>query len=58
LISSFKKQNNIKGSFKIVDVTGTPLIAAELLKLGFTRLEIEKIMGGNIRDFFLANLPE
>lgn len=39
------------------DVTGTPLIVAELLKIGFTRLEIEKIMGGNIRDFFLLNLP-
>ncbi|SDM34053.1 Zn-dependent dipeptidase, dipeptidase homolog [Daejeonella rubra] len=40
------------------DVTGAPLIVAELLKLGFTRLEIEKIMGGNIRDFFLSNLPD
>ncbi|MDP2335704.1 MAG: membrane dipeptidase, partial [Bacteroidota bacterium] len=40
------------------DVTGTPLIVAELLKLGFTRTDIEKIMGGNIRDFFLGNLPE
>jgi hypothetical protein len=57
LISSFKKQNNIKGSFKIVGVTGTPLIVAELLTLGFTRLVIEKIMGGNKRDFFLRNLP-
>lgn len=40
------------------DVTGTPLIVAELVKLGFTRIDIEKIMGGNIRDFFLKNLPE
>jgi membrane dipeptidase len=48
----------MKGSFKIVGFTGTPLIAAELLKLGFTRLEIEKIMGGNIWNFFLSNLPE
>jgi microsomal dipeptidase-like Zn-dependent dipeptidase len=40
------------------DVTGAPLIVTELLKLGFSRLEIEKIMGGNIRDFFLSNLPE
>lgn len=40
------------------DVTGTPLIVFELLKLGFSRTNIEKIMGGNIRDFFLRNLPE
>lgn len=40
------------------DVTGTPLIVTELLKLGFSRDDIEKIMGGNIRDFFLKNLPE
>lgn len=40
------------------DVTGTPLIVAELLKLGFTRTDVEKIMGGNIRDFFLKNLPD
>ncbi len=40
------------------DVTGTPLIVIELLRLGFTRIEIEKIMGGNTRDFFLRNLPD
>lgn len=40
------------------DVTGTPLIVTELLKLGFSRDDIEKVMGGNIRDFFLRNLPE
>lgn len=40
------------------DVTGTPLIVTELVKLGFTRIEIEKIMGGNVRDFFLRNLPD
>ncbi|MDP1763489.1 MAG: membrane dipeptidase [Sediminibacterium sp.] len=47
------------GAFEMhFDVTGTPLIVTELLKLGFTRTGIEKIMGGNIRDFFLRNLPE
>jgi len=40
------------------DVTGTPLIVTELLKLGFSRDDIEKVMGGNMRDFFLRNLPE
>jgi membrane dipeptidase len=39
------------------DVTGTPLIVTELIKLGFSRPEIEMIMGNNIRDFFLKNLP-
>jgi microsomal dipeptidase-like Zn-dependent dipeptidase len=40
------------------DVTGLPLIVNALLKEGFTRTEIEMIIGGNIRDFFLRNLPE
>lgn len=39
------------------DVTGLPEIVAALEKQGFVRAEIEKIMGGNIRDFFLRNLP-
>jgi len=40
------------------DVTGFPLIVDELLKLGFNEKEIAAIMGGNIRDFMLKNLPE
>ncbi|MFT3845536.1 MAG: dipeptidase [Lacibacter sp.] len=40
------------------DVTGLPLIVNALLKEGFNRKEIEMIMGGNVRDFFLRNLPE
>jgi membrane dipeptidase len=40
------------------DVTGLPEIAQALVKEGFTRTEVEQIMGGNIRDFFLRNLPE
>ncbi len=40
------------------DVTGLPLMVEALEKEGFSRLEIEKIMGGNIRDFFLRNLPD
>lgn len=39
------------------DVTGLPLIVKALLKEGFSRTEIELIMGGNVRDFFLRNLP-
>jgi membrane dipeptidase len=40
------------------DVTGLPLLVAALEKENFTRHEIEKILGGNVRDFFLRNLPE
>ena len=39
------------------DVTGLPLLVTELEKEKFTREEIEKILGGNVRDFFLRNLP-
>ena len=39
------------------DVTGLPMIVNALLKEGFGREDIEKIMGGNVRDFFLKNLP-
>lgn len=40
------------------DVTGLPLLVTVLKKENFTRPEIEKILGGNVRDFFLRNLPE
>lgn len=39
------------------DITGFPLIVNALLKEGFSRADIEKIMGGNVRDFLLKNLP-
>lgn len=39
------------------DITGLPLIANALESEGFNRLEIELIMGGNVRDFMLKNLP-
>jgi membrane dipeptidase len=40
------------------DVTGLPLLVSSLAKENFTKSEIEKILGGNVRDFFLRNLPE
>jgi microsomal dipeptidase-like Zn-dependent dipeptidase len=47
------------GAFRMhFDVTGTPRIVTELEKLRFSRAEIEMIMGGNVRGFFLKNLPE
>jgi membrane dipeptidase len=39
------------------DVTGLPLIMEALKQEGFTPAEIEGIMGGNIRDFLMRNLP-
>lgn len=39
------------------DVRGLPLIMNELKKLGFNKTEIEQMMGGNVRDFMLRNLP-
>jgi membrane dipeptidase len=39
------------------DVRGLPLIMEELKKLGFNKTEIEGLMGGNVRDFMLRNLP-
>lgn len=47
------------GAFEMhFDVTGLPLMVDALEKEGFTRPEVEMIMGGNVRDFFLKNLPE
>ncbi len=40
------------------DVTGLPQIVTALQQEKFTRSEIEKILGGNIRDFLLRNLPD
>jgi membrane dipeptidase len=40
------------------DINGFPLIVNSLVKKGFSRQDIEKIMGGNVRDFMLRNLPD
>ncbi len=39
------------------DVNGLPLMVEALENEGFTKTAIEKIMGGNVKDFFLKNLP-
>jgi len=39
------------------DVTGYPLLVEELLKLGVSHEEIRLIMGDNVKDFLLRNLP-
>lgn len=38
------------------DVTGLPLLIEELLNQGFSKTEIEAIMGGNVKRFMLENL--
>jgi membrane dipeptidase len=39
------------------DVNGFPVIVNELIRKGFGRDDIEKIMGGNVKTFMLVNLP-
>lgn len=39
------------------DVTGLPLIVEELLNLDFTKNEIAMIMGYNVKNFLIKNLP-
>ncbi|MTI19860.1 peptidase M19, partial [Fulvivirga sp. RKSG066] len=39
------------------DITGLPLIVEEMLKQGFTTSEIKAIMGENVKQFLLDNLP-
>ena len=45
---------NINAPF---DVTGLPLLVEELIRQGFTREEIKLIMGENVKNFMLKNLP-
>jgi microsomal dipeptidase-like Zn-dependent dipeptidase len=40
------------------DINGFKEVVNELIKEGFSRADIEKIMGGNVRDFLLRNLPK
>lgn len=40
------------------DITGLPLIAEELTTLGLSESDISLIMGGNVKDFLLENLPK
>ncbi|MFL0070016.1 dipeptidase [Tenacibaculum maritimum] len=41
-----------------IDVTGLPLVVEELLKLGISKVDIQKIMGGNVKRLLLNNLPD
>ena len=44
---------SIKAPF---DITGLPLLVEEMIRQGFSKLEIEAIMGGNMKRFMLKNL--
>jgi membrane dipeptidase len=39
------------------DVTGLPLIVHELIDLGMSKEDIALVMGGNVKQFLLKNLP-
>lgn len=39
------------------DVTGLPVLVDALLAMEFTEFEIRRVMGENIRDFLMDNLP-
>ncbi len=40
------------------DITGLPLIAEALAKLGVSESDINLVMGGNVKRFLLENLPK
>ncbi len=40
------------------DVTGLPLLVTELQKMHYSQEDINKIMGGNVRDYFMKHLPD
>ncbi|MEN8124814.1 MAG: membrane dipeptidase [Bacteroidota bacterium] len=40
------------------DVTGLPLITEELIELNMSNENIKKVMGENVKDFLLKNLPD
>jgi microsomal dipeptidase-like Zn-dependent dipeptidase len=41
-----------------VDITGFPLIVEELLKLEVSEIDIQKVMGENVKRLLLESLPE
>lgn len=50
--------SDFDGSVKTpFDITGLPLIVVELQKIGLNDVEISKIMGENVKNFLLKNLP-
>ncbi len=40
------------------NIKGLPIVVEELLKIGFTEPEIRRVMGENVRDLLLKNLPD
>ena len=51
--------SDFDGAIKaIVEVRGFPLIVEQLLNLGMSRKDISLVMGGNLKNFLLKNLPK
>jgi membrane dipeptidase len=51
--------SDFDGAIEIhTDITGLPIYVDELLKLGVSRTDIRKVMGGNVKRFVLENFPE
>ena len=51
--------SDFDGAIEIhTDVTGLPLYVEEMLKLGISKEDIRKVMGDNVKQFMLKNLPQ
>ncbi|MFC6979239.1 dipeptidase [Microbulbifer taiwanensis] len=51
--------SDFDGSVEVAfDAGGLGQLTGEMLKQGFSEAEIRKVMGENLRDFFLAQLPQ
>ena len=51
--------SDFDGAFTMhFDVTGYPLLVEELMKIEYSHEDIGLIMGGNVKRFMLANLPQ
>ena len=51
--------SDFDGAIKIhTDITGLPLYVEEMLAKGFSKEDISKVMGGNVKRFMLKNLPK
>ncbi len=51
--------SDFDGAIEIhTDITGLPLYVEEMLKLGISEVDIRKVMGGNVKNFMLKNLPK
>jgi len=51
--------SDFDGAIEIhTDITGLPLYVEEMLNVGISEVDIRKVMGGNVKNFMLKNLPK